>query len=179
MRWLWLGGSITSGRENPWVSTHRLVIRALNRLNQDVEYLEPANHPAFVEGLREEGSGFYRAFLAEFPDIRYRRYDMPRAAERDVWLSREAALIDVLIVEAGAPAEVFSWLDRIDETSLVRVLLTDSGHVDGTEFDLVMSPEVGDVPYLAVGTVEEAEALATRLISAVVAERARSVPLES
>ena len=174
MRWLWLGGSIVSDRDNPLVPTHRAVIRALQQLGQDVEYLEPADHAAFRDRLVDEGSGFHRAFLAEFPDIRYRRYDMPRSFERDVWLSREAALVDVLVVESGAPDAVFSWLERVDEASLVRLLVAESMHIDGSLFDLILAPDSDDLRYASVDSPESASSLARSLIQAVERQRSRS-----
>lgn len=143
LRWLWFGGSILSDWNNPHAVTNRAIIRDLQALGQTVEYLEPADHPAFHEALRAEGSGFYRDFQERYPDIRYRRVTLPRQPERDVWLSREVALVDALIVEAGAPGEVFDWLERLPESRLVRILLTEQEYSPRPAFDLVIGPGEG------------------------------------
>lgn len=178
LRWIWFGGSIVSERGNPFVATHRLVIRELVARGQEIEYLEPANHPAFIEGLKEHGSAFYRSFLAEYPDIRYRRYDMPRPHERDVWMSREAALVDVVVIESGAPPEVLKWIARVEERSFVRLLLADSAAVDRTHFDRVLAPDSVDCRYELVTAQAQAGAQAGRLLQIVSAARARSMARE-
>lgn len=176
LRWLWLGGSILSERAGDLVATNRLVIRALIERGQEIEYLEPANHPAFMDGLKQSGSGFYRSFLTEFPEIRYRRYDMPRSHERDVWLSREAALVDVVVVESGAPAEVFDWLERVDSVPFVRVLVDGPEPVDPAGFDLVLASDGAGCRYEPVATAADAADQADRLLAAVIDARVRLVP---
>jgi hypothetical protein len=178
LRWIWFGGSILSERENPFVSTHRLVIRELVARGQEVEYLEPADHPAFIEALKEDGSAFYRSFLAEFPDIRYRRYDMPRTHERDVWMSREAALVDVVVIESGAPQDVFTWIGRVQERTFACVLLADSTPADATHFDAVLAPDSEFGRYDLVSARADVEKQADRLLQIVSAVRARPVTQE-
>lgn len=173
LRWIWLGGSIIADRDNPLVKTNRAVIRALQEQGQQVEYLEPANHPGFVESLRLHGSGFYRNFLAEYPDIRYRRYDLPRPGEHDVWYGREAALVDVLVVESAAPPGVFEWLARVDGLRALRVLVTNSPERSTADFDLIFAPSGGDLPYVTNDSGPDAPELAERMIAAVASARGR------
>jgi hypothetical protein len=171
MRWLWLGGSIVSDRANSQVGLYRHLIRALTKQGQDITYLEPADHPAFVEALKREGSGFYRAFLLEFPDIRYRRYDMPRSHERDVWLGREAALVDVVVIESGAPSEVLEWLERVPERSFITVKLDDSSPGNHEDIDVVWTLSPNDHGGEPFSDLDGVKVIADELLSSITSAR--------
>jgi len=150
LRWVWFGGSIISDWNNPIATTNRAVIRALQQRGHLVVYIEPSDNPAFMEALRERGSAIYRAFQAEYPDIHYRRETLPAGSEGDVWLSRESALADVLVVQDDAPAQIFDWLDRLPDAPTVRFLLAgrESPDVATAPFDSVLSPAAdGDDAY--------------------------------
>lgn len=116
-------------------------MEALRLAGHTVLFLEPRNSEPLVAALAARGSAIYRDFQRVFPDLHYRTYDMPRRAERDVWLSREAALVDAVIVQSDAPAEIFEWLDRVTDAPMTKVLIAlddTAGYLD--LFDLVLSP---------------------------------------
>jgi hypothetical protein len=142
LRLTWFGASVISDWNNPIATTVRATMRALLQDGHQVVFLEPRNSPPFVEALAARGWAPYRDFQTHFADLRYRTYDMPRRSERDVWLSREAALVDAVIVQSDAPDGVFEWLDRVPDAPMLRVLLP----IDGAKppidaFDLSLSPE--------------------------------------
>lgn len=142
LRWIWFGGSIIADWNNPVATTNRAVIRALQQRGQQVLYVEPSDHPAFHDALRARGSAMYRAFQDAYPDIHYRRETLPGGSEGDVWLSRETALADVLVVQEDAPAQILDWIGRVPASPIVRLYLSLSGEldIDPALFDLVLSP---------------------------------------
>ncbi|MCC6313876.1 MAG: hypothetical protein IT337_07660 [Thermomicrobiales bacterium] len=141
LRWVWFGGSIISDWNNPVATTNRAVIRALQQRGHRVVFIEPSDNPAFMEALRERGSAIYRAFQADYPDIHYRRETLPAGSEGDVWLSRETALADVLVVQDDAPDRIFDWLERLPDVPIVRLLLSssESPAARAAPFDAVLS----------------------------------------
>ena len=97
--------------------------------------------------MKARGSAMYRAFQSVYPDIRYRTYDLPRTSpERTVWLARETAIAEALIVQDSAPDEVIDWLNRFAAPSIVtiyqRTLATRRDNEP--KADLVLSPVHGD-----------------------------------
>jgi hypothetical protein len=141
LRLVWFGRSVISDWNNPVATTVRATMEALRLSGHSVLFLEPRNNEPLVSALAARGSAMYRDFQRVYPSLRYRTYDMPRRAERDVWLSREAALVDAVIVQSDAPAEVFEWLGRIRDSPMVRVQIAldeSAGHFD--LFDVVLSP---------------------------------------
>lgn len=142
LRLTWFGASVISDWNNPIATTVRATMRALSQAGHQVVFLEPRNSRPFVEALAARGWAPYRDFQAHFADLRYRTYDMPRRSERDVWLSREAALVDAVIVQSDAPDGIFEWLERVPDAPMLRIFLP----IDGAQppvdaFDLVLSPE--------------------------------------
>jgi hypothetical protein len=146
LRWIWFGGSIISDWNKPIATTNRAVIRALQQRGHQVVYIEPSDSPAFMDALRARGSAIYRAFQEEYPDIHYRRESIPGGTEGDVWMSRETALADVLIVQDDAPAQIVDWLERIPPSPIVKVLVaqTDAPVAERASFDVALSPASDD-----------------------------------
>lgn len=141
LRIIWFGQSVISDWNNPIATTVRATMRALQAAGHQVTFLEPRSSPPFVAALAARGWAPYRDFQTHYSDLHYRTYEMPRRAERDVWLSREAALVDAVIVQSDAPVEIFQWLERVPDSSMVRVFLSldREKHVPDT-FDLVLAP---------------------------------------
>jgi hypothetical protein len=146
LRWIWFGGSIISDWNNPIATTNRAVIRALQHHGHQVLYIEPSDHPAFHDALRARGSAIYRAFVDIYPDIHYRRESLPGGSEGDVWLSRETALADVLVVQDDAPAQIIDWLTRMPASPIARIFIASSGQttVVPALFDLILTPDQPD-----------------------------------
>lgn len=143
MRIVWFGESIVSDWRNPVATTMRAVLRALTQTGHDVTFHEQRHNEPMVEALRLRGSSMYRAFQLAYPDIRYRTYDMPkRNSERTVWLARETAIAEAVIVQDNAPPGILEWLDRFDTPSIVTVLQRTGAQQREAEpaVDLILSP---------------------------------------
>jgi hypothetical protein len=174
LRLIWFGQSVISDWNNPIATTVRATMRALQNAGHMVTFLEPRNSLPFVSALAARGWAPYRDFQTQFPDLHYRTYDMPRRAERDVWLSREAALVDAVIVQSDAPSEIFEWLERLDDAPMLRVLikLTPEFPVPDT-FDVVLTPDsaVDDYRFGEVDSISDAHGQMTRLVQMIEARR--------
>ena len=147
IRIVWFGESIVSDWNNPVATTTRAVMRALGQAGHDVIFHERRNNAPVLEAMKARGSAMYRAFQSVYPDIRYRTYDLPRTSpERTVWLARETAIAEALIVQDSAPDEVIDWLNRFAAPSIVTIYQrTMSTRRDNEpKADLVLSPIHGD-----------------------------------
>jgi len=147
IRIVWFGESVVSDWQNPVATTTRAVMRALGRSGHDVIFHEQRNNASMLGAMKKRGSAMYRAFQSVYPDIRYRTYDLPRTSpERTVWLARETAIAEALIVQDSAPAEVIDWLNRFAAPSIVtiyqRTMTERRDHEPRA--DLVLSPVRGD-----------------------------------
>ncbi len=147
IRIVWFGESVVSDWNNPVATTTRAVMRALGQAGHDVIFHERRNNAPMLEAMKARGSAMYRAFQSVYPDIRYRTYDLPRTSpERTVWLARETAIAEALIVQDSAPDEVIDWLNRFAAPSIVtiyqRTMPTRRDHEP--KADLVLSPVHGD-----------------------------------
>ena len=120
IRIVWFGESVVSDWNNPAATTTRAVMRALGQAGHDVIFHEQRNNAPMLDAMKERGSAMYRAFRSVYPDIRYRTYDLPRTSpERTVWLARETAIAEAMIVQDSAPDEVIDWLNRFTAPSIV------------------------------------------------------------
>lgn len=157
LRLTWFGASVISDWDNPIATTVRATMRALTRAGHQVTFLEPRNSAPFVAALAARGWAPYRDFQRYFGDLHYRTYDMPRRSERDVWLSREAALVDAVIVQSDSPEGIFEWLQRVPDAPMLRVFLPVAGEAPPIdEFDLVLE---SDLFGPAVNFSEQADSL--------------------
>jgi hypothetical protein len=174
LRIIWFGQSVISDWNNPIATTVRATMRALQNAGHMVTFLEPRNSVPFVSALSALGWAPYRDFQAQFPDLHYRTYDMPRRAERDVWLSREAALVDAVIVQSDAPVEIFEWLERLDDAPMLRVLIKLAPEFPVPEtFDVVLTPDsaVDDYRFGQVDSIPDVHGQMTRLVRMIEARR--------
>ena len=122
MRIVWFGGSIVSDWRNPVATTMRAILRALGQAGHEVTFHEQRHNRPMVEAMRAHGSATYRAFQLAYPDLRYRTYDLPkRSSERSVWLARETAIAEAVVVQDSAPPEIVEWLDRFDNPAIVTI----------------------------------------------------------
>jgi hypothetical protein len=143
IRIVWFGESVVSDWRNPVATTTRAVMRALGQAGHDVVFHEQRNNAAMLVAMKERGSAMYRAFQSVYPDIRYRTYDLPkRNSERTVWMARETAIAEAVIVQDRAPDEVLQWLDRFSSSRIVTVYQRTSTERKTPEprTDLVLSP---------------------------------------
>jgi hypothetical protein len=147
IRIVWFGESVVSDWNNPVATTTRAVMRALGQAGHDVVFHERRNNAPMLEAMKARGSAMYRAFQSVYPDIRYRTYDLPRTSpERTVWLARETAIAEALIVQDSAPDEVIDWLGRFAAPSIVTLYQRTMAMRRDNEpkADLVLSPVHGD-----------------------------------
>src|SRR6478752_7199461 len=147
MRIVWFGESIVSDWRNPVATTTRAVLRALGKAGHEVTFHEQRHNRPMVEAMRSRGSASYRAFQLAYPDIRYRTYDLPaRRSERTVWLARETAIAEAVVVQDCAPPEIHEWLDRFDTPAIVTIYQRTLGERLEAEpnVDLILSPAPDD-----------------------------------
>ncbi len=147
IRIVWFGESVVSDWNNPVATTTRAVMRALGHSGHDVVFHERRNNAPMLEAMKARGSAMYRAFQTAYPDIRYRTYDLPkRNSERTVWMARETAIAEAVIVQDSAPDEVLQWLDRFSSPKIVTVYQRTSTGRKSPEprTDLVLSPMLDD-----------------------------------
>ncbi|MFL5760185.1 MAG: hypothetical protein ACJ789_10620 [Thermomicrobiales bacterium] len=151
LRFVFFGRSIVSDWQNPEALTSRAVLRALNHLGHETRFLEERRNQPTVELLRARGAGPLREFAAEYPDLVYRTYELPKRRERTLWLGRELADADAVVVFDDTPSDVLAELARISRPRLVRVIaLTGNNEppfapdilLDATEMTLRHASEV-------------------------------------
>lgn len=143
VRIVWFGESIVSDWRNPVATTMRDVLRALGQSGHDATFHEQRHNRPMVEAMRVRGSAIYRAFQLAYPDIRYRTYDLPkRSSERSVWLARETAIAEAVIVQDSAPPEILDWLDRFESPAIVTIYQRTRAERREAEprVDLILSP---------------------------------------
>lgn len=119
-RLLVFGESIRSDFGNPQALTWRALMRSLTRAGHDVVFIEPRRGDSLTSLLRHRGFGPLRQFAARFPDIQYRTLDLPGGRELAIWLARELALIDAVVVLDDASPEIRTIVDDYDEPGLIR-----------------------------------------------------------
>lgn len=139
------GASIVSDWDNPAATTLRALLGALVAAGHDVTFLERRGNRPTVDLLRARGSGALRAFATRYSRLRYRTYEEPTGTERTVWLGREVATSDAVLVLDDAPVDVVEEIAGFASPSLVR-LLGHSGNRPADlvgHFDHVLTPLVG------------------------------------
>lgn len=119
-RLLVFGQSIRSDFDNPEALTWRALMRSLTHAGHEVIFIEPRRGASLTSLLRHRGSAPLRQFADRFPDIQYRTLDLPRRRELEVWLTRELALIDAVVVLDDASPEIRTIVDDYAEPGLIR-----------------------------------------------------------
>ncbi len=115
------GASLVSDYGNPLATTARAVMQALTERGHEVTFLEERRNAPTVALLRERGAAPLRAFSARYPRLRYRTYEMPPGIEGALWLSRELATIDAVILHEGTPPAIIELLTGRSGRHFVRV----------------------------------------------------------
>ncbi len=149
LRFVVFGASIVSDWGNPAATATRAVLRALVAGGHDALFLEERGNRPTVELLRARGSDALRAFRQRYPGLPYRTYDLPPPGlERGVWLSRELATADAVVVQDTAPPGVVDVVAAFDTRRVVRFLqLTGAESPPITDrFDRVLAPFGSDAP---------------------------------
>lgn len=105
-------------------------------------FLERRGNRPTVDLLRARGSGALRAFAARYPRLQYRTYELPIGTERTVWLGREVATSDAVLVLDNAPEGVVEEVAGFGSPSLVRLLAltTDRTAFLADRFDHILTP---------------------------------------
>jgi hypothetical protein len=136
------GASIVSDWENPAATTSRALLGALVAAGHDVTFLERRGNRPTVDLLRARGSGGLRAFAARYPQLQYRTYELPTGNERTVWLGREVATSDAVLVLDDAPEGVVEEIAAFESPSLVRLPAVTADRVPhrADRFDRVLTP---------------------------------------
>lgn len=120
-RLLVFGESIRSDFGNPLASSWRALLVALTRAGHDITFVEPRRSDSLASLLRHRGARPLRQFSERYPEIQYRTLELPRGRELDLWLARELALVDAVIVLDNALPQVLDLVGRYDEPRLVRI----------------------------------------------------------
>lgn len=131
-RLLIFGESIRSDFGNPLASSWRVLMVALSRAGHEVVFIEPRRSASLTALLRHRGSQALRRFAECFPELQYRTLELPRGRELDVWLARELALVDAVIVLANASPEVLDLIADYDEPRLIRIQQLSSEPLGGS-----------------------------------------------
>jgi hypothetical protein len=121
LHFVFIGKSIASGWNNPAATSHRSFLTALGERGHQARFLEMRLNEAVMGLLERRGASALKAFDSAYPSIAYRTYDLPPMRELDVWLGREAATADVLVVLEGAPDVVAEGLARLDAAHVLRL----------------------------------------------------------
>ncbi len=133
------GESIRSDIDNPLATTWRAIMRALTRAGHEVVFIEPRRSDSLTHLLRHRGSAPLRQFADIYRDVQYRTLDLPHSRELRIWLARELALVDAVIVLDNASDEIRALISDYDEPRLLRVATSRSGGLstaDGEPIDL-------------------------------------------
>jgi len=122
LRILFIGPSIRSDWRNPAAHLHRAVMRGLNERGHQTRFLEARRNPA-VEGLlAERGSAALLEFDREFADIDYYSYDPLPRRELLVWIGREGATTDMMILLDGMGIEIEDAFGRTEILGVGRLV---------------------------------------------------------
>ncbi len=122
LRFVFIGPSIRSDWHNTAAHTHRAVLKALGERGHQATFLE-ARRNAAVEGLlAEKGAEALLAFDRDFASIDYRTYDPPMPRELRVWLGREGATADVIVLLDGMDPQIVDAFERTEVLDLVRLI---------------------------------------------------------
>jgi hypothetical protein len=154
LRFLVLGESIVSDRENPVATSARAILSALAKLGHEVTFLERRGNAAWTGLLRQRGAEPLRAFDRRYPAIRHRTYDLPRGWERTVWFGREAGTCDAIIALPGAPPELIPEIAAMPERKIAR-FIDHSFAIEHTGFRLVRSTVSDDPTAIDFGPAVE------------------------
>jgi len=115
------GDSIRSDFENPLATTWRALMRSLTRSGHEVVFIEPRRSESLTRLLRHRGSAPLRQFSEVYPDLQYRTFDLPHGRELSIWLARELALVDCVVVLDNATEKLKAFIMAHDEPRLLRV----------------------------------------------------------
>lgn len=127
-----LGDTIVSDLERPAATSVRAVLAALADAGHDVTFLDRRNNPLLTQLLTRRGSAPYRAFMARYPGIQYRTYDLPRGWERTVWFGREIGTADIVLALPGTPEELLPEIAENASERLVRFVDASFGALPNT-----------------------------------------------
>jgi hypothetical protein len=163
LRFVFFGQSIVSDWNNPSAAFSRALLRALNRLGHETRFLEERANQATVGLLREAGSAPMRDFALDYADIVYRTYELPKGAERTLWLARELGDVDAVVALDDAPPEVIDELARVHLPRLVRALFFTRDTTPPFEADILLSPTTTNVS--AADIDEFARSLVERVVT--------------
>lgn len=137
------GDSIRSDFDNPLATSWRAIMRALTRAGHEVVFVEPRRSESLARLLRHRGSAPLRQFAEHYPDIQYRTMDLPRGRELSIWLARELALVDAVIVLENAASEIRDQIAAYDEPRLLRVIQSATGYaIVGSPENLELVPAI-------------------------------------
>lgn len=141
MRFVIFGESVVSEWRNPLATTTRAIISSLVGLGHEVRFLETRGNPALTGMLKLHRGAGMRAFSERFPEVPYVTYDLRTGMELAVWLGRELAMADAVIVQETAPIAVRDMLETMAAKHLVRIAQLVDRDSDWTHpFDLALKP---------------------------------------
>lgn len=135
--------------DNPAALPTRALALGLALRGHDVRVVEERQNHAFVETLREHGSGSSRHFHTHFAALQHITWETRTGARLLEWATRELALIDVAVAVAGLNDELCQWIANINRERLTRVYLTwepealtvaEADRLMLTNFELILAP---------------------------------------
>lgn len=151
------GESIRSDLDNPLATTWRALMRSLTRAGHEVVFIEPRRSEILSRLLRHRGSAPLRQFAQVYSDLQYRTLDLPRGRELSLWLARELALVDAVVVLDNASDEIKATIRAHDEPRLLGVQPSETGaFVTSAGDSLILGPAV-DPNVAAMHTLRRAD----------------------
>lgn len=140
LRFAIFGTSLVSDYGNPLATTIRAIMRALMARGHEVTFLEERRNQPTLALLRDRGAAPLRAFATHAPDLRYRTYQLPAGAELTLWLSRELATVDAVILLEGTPPPISALLSGRPARHLVRIAQMTAQGALLPDPDLIIAP---------------------------------------
>jgi hypothetical protein len=150
LRFAIFGTSVVSDYGNPLATTVRAIMRALMARGHEVTFLEERRNQPTLALLRDRGAAPLRAFATHAPDLRYRTYQLLAGAELTLWLSRELATVDAVILLEGTPPPICALLSGRPARHLVRIAQMTAQGTLLPDPDLVIAPVGSNSDRLAV-----------------------------
>ena len=127
----------------------RGLAQALGERGHIVRVVEPRQNHAFARTLRTVGAQASREFHEHFTAFQHHTFEAVSGSRLLEWVTREIALVDVVVTVAGLEDELVLWLANLTRARLRRAFLTYqpeslvnsmADRLQVARFDVVLAP---------------------------------------